>query len=126
MIFSWWSSAIEELGARWGDAPYLVGRGVATRGARLACEAVGVVTRGGEPLWCLVGRPSEFKLGRLVLPRRALNRRLPRMTQRDVLGKRIQTGSVEVQIARPFSGAACNVILGPYHLIDLNSRGRDG
>ena len=92
----------------------------------LACEAVGVATPGGEPLWCLVGRPSEFKVGRLVLPRRDLNRRLPRMTQRDVLGQRIQTGSVEVQIARPFSGAACYIILGSYHVIDLNSRGRGG
>ena len=48
------------------------------------------------------------------------------MTQRDVLGQRIQTGSVEVQIARPFSGAACYIILGPYHVIDLNSWGRGG
>ena len=89
----------------------------------MALHSAGIA--GGEPLLSSDRRTREFRSRPLVLPKNALNRRLPGITKRDAFIRRVGSGgifearSAEWQIAWPLAGAACRLVLRPYRAIHL-------
>jgi hypothetical protein len=82
---------------------------------------------GGEPLWRVSGHPREFRL--IVSAAEVCgNRRLPRITQsvESTLGSRFAcTGTIELQHAGSFAGAACCNNFWTDGALEQNTRGRE-